>query len=503
MLAQTDSSRQLFLSGEAREPEDVQHLLATRRLPFEAGRQSKDAAHLAAETRKESQMKKKTFISVLPILLLFAFLVTACEGTSAGHPSTPQTGTGTKSKFAQNAEEEKETEEEVRQLTDELYAVVSTDTVAGTIRLYHVAKQRQEDYTYNEGTVFLDKYGKLMSMAGLLPGKVVQLETYRKTGELRTVQVSDAVWEYDDVSRFLIDTDENIIEIAGTKYYYQKDLQIFSDDKTIPIGEIGEDDVLRVQGQDRKILTISVTSGHGSIRLTNTDLFEGGWLSLDSNRYYKVTKDMQLELPEGSYLLSVANDGYGDDKEITVERGKELVIDLNELKGEGPKYCTVTFEVGVDNAVMTIDGQQIDYKEPQKLKYGIHQLEIVAEGYDTWSKRLYVHSKEATIQVAMTSDGTTVTTPDSTTTGSTQSSGTGTTDNTISDSNQTAGSLAGSRAGSITGSKSGTTSGNSSKNQSSFQQSVDGSVSDNSYLQKLADVLDTLTSRSSNSTKSD
>lgn len=449
-------------------------------------------------------MKKKPFISVLPILLLFAFLVTACEGTSAGHPSTPQTGTGTKSKFAQNAEEEKETEEEVRQLTDELYAVVSTDTVAGTIRLYHVAKQRQEDYTYNEGTAFLDKYGKLMSMAGLLPGKIVQLETYRKTGELRTVQVSDAVWEYDDVTRFSIDADENIIEIAGTKYYYQKDLQIFSDDKTIPIGEIGEDDVLRVQGQDRKILTISVTSGHGSIRLTNTDLFEGGWLSLDSNQYYKVTKDMQLELPEGSYLLSVANDGYGDDKEITVERGKELVIDLNELKGEGPKYCTVTFEVGVDNAVMTIDGQQIDYKEPQKLRYGIHQLEIVAEGYDTWSKRLYVHSKEATIQVAMTSDGTTVTTPDSTAKSSTQSSDTGTTtDNTINDSNQTAGSLAGSRAGSITGSKSGTTSGNSSNNQSSFRQSVDGSVSDNSYLHKLADVLDTLTSRSSNSTKSD
>lgn len=433
-------------------------------------------------------MKKRYFISALPILLLSALLAAACAGAPARQPSSIQTGGNVTDKISEDAEE-RETEE-ARQLTEELYAVVSTDTVGSTIRLYHISKQRQEDYVYNEATLFLDKYGKMASLAGMLSGKIVQIETYRKTGELRTVQVSDAVWEYDDVSRFRIDTDEKIVEIAGTKYYYQDDLQVFSDDKTVSIGSIGENDVLRVQGQERRILTISITSGHGILHLTNTDLFEGGWLSLNSNQYYKVTKDMQLELPEGDYQLSVANDGYGDDKEITVERGKELIVDLNELKGEGPQYCTVTFEVGVENAVMTIDGEQIDYNEPQKLKYGIHSLEIIAEGYDTWSKRLYVHSKEATIQVAMTSAQTGVTTPDSTTRSNTVTS---------SDSKQTAGSLAGSQAGSKTGAN---TTGNS-QNQSSFRQSVDDSVSNNSYMQKLADVLDTLTNRSSDSKKSD
>lgn len=461
-------------------------------------------------------MKKNSFISALPSILLTALLFTACATTTTKQPSGTPDGIDA-ADILQNAEAKEEgTTEEQRKLTDELYAVVSTDTVSSTIRLYHIAKQRQEDYTYNEGTVFLDKYGKMMSLAGFLPGKIVQLEMYQKTGELRTVQVSDKVWEYDDVSRFSIDADENIFEIAGTKYYYEDNLQVFSDDKTISIEDIGAEDVLRVQGENRKILTISVTSGHGVIRLTNTDLFEGGWLSLDASRYYKVTKDMQLELPEGTYCLSVANDGYGDNKEITVERGRELIVDLNELKGEGPKYCTVTFEVGVENAVMTVDGKQIDYTEPQKLKYGIHRLEIVAEGYETWSKRLYVHSEEATIQVAMTSDGTAVTTPDSTTKKSTESSDTtNTTGNTASESKGTAGSLAGSQAGSVAGTQAGNSGGgdasaatsSSSNNKtstekSSFKTTVDESTG-NSYLKKLADVIDTLTNRSSDSEQSD
>lgn len=54
----------------------------------------------------------------------------------------------------------------------------------------------------------------------MLPGRIVQLEMYPKTGELRTVQISDDAWEYDDIRRYSVDTKENIFQIAGTKYYY-------------------------------------------------------------------------------------------------------------------------------------------------------------------------------------------------------------------------------------------------------------------------------------------
>ena len=217
-----------------------------------------------------------------------------------------------------------------------------------------------------------------------------------------------------------------------------------------------------------------MTSGHGTITLKNTELFEGGWLSIGTKVYLPVTKDMQVEMTEGTYLLSVANDGYGDSKEIVVTRGEETVVDLNELKGEGPKFCEVTFEVGVENAVMTIDGETIDYTKPQKLKYGVHKLEIVAEGYDTWSKRLYVHTSEATIQVAMTSSS-----------GSSEKT---------TDTEKTT-----EKTDTSSSSEKSSSSSAKSKTKSSTETETTKSKTNSDYYKTLSDVIDTLTGSSSSS----
>lgn len=492
--------------------------------------------------------KRITFL--LFILLSAAFLV-SCGSTDGTRVSTNgQTGLmADEMNVADDLGDTESKAEDSRQVAEELYAVISMNTKNNTLRLYDCKKNRQEDYTYNDATYFMDKYGKITSASQIVPGRIVQLEVYRKTGELRTVQVSDEAWIYEDIKRYSVEPDENILRIADTKYYYEDDLHVFSDDKMISIKELGENDILRVQGIGRKIMTISVTSGHGTIRLTNTDLFEGGWMSLSSKMYFQVTKDMQIEVAEGNYVLSVANDGYGDSKEITVERGEETVVDLDELKGEGPKFCTVTFEVGVENAVMTLDGEVIDYNEPQQIKYGIHRLEIVAEGYETWSRRLYVNSKEATIKVAMTSDGSTPagddtsTEKDSSTEKDTSSENSGSDNKSTEKSNQDtekentqqeenstetnkagsqtgskAGSQAGSKAGSQAGSKAGSQAGStadsesgSKKNDSTEKSSTEKSSeekestetksdnSNNDFLKTLSEILDTLTGGSSGS----
>ena len=55
---------------------------------------------------------------------------------------------------------------------------------------------------------------------------------------------------------------------------------------------------------------------------------------------------------------------------------------------------------------MYIDGSQVDYTQPLQLQYGIHSIQITADGYDTWSKRLYVNSPEAQIEIALSGDDT-------------------------------------------------------------------------------------------------
>ena len=42
-------------------------------------------------------------------------------------------------------------------------------------------------------------------------------------------------------------------------------------------------------------------------------------------------------MPEGVYTVAVANKGYGGSTEVEIRRGQTTVLDLEKLKGEGPK----------------------------------------------------------------------------------------------------------------------------------------------------------------------
>lgn len=172
-------------------------------------------------------------------------------------------------------------------------------------------------------------------------------------------------------------------------------------------------------GIDKKIYSISVTTGHGSLKLVNTSVFDGSYIQVGSKVFAQITGEMTIEIPEGTYTAAVANNGYGGSTEITITRGQETVLDLETLKGEGPKYGSILFAVNVEGAWLQVDGQLVDYSQPVELQYGVHTLTVTADGYDTYSKKLFVNSPEATIAIGMTGESGS----SSTTTGSeTQSS---------------------------------------------------------------------------------
>jgi len=86
-----------------------------------------------------------------------------------------------------------------------------------------------------------------------------------------------------------------------------------------------------------KCCQCSVTTGHGVIQLVNTQALEGGWLSLNHKNYYKITENMQLEVPEGTYELTVAGNGYGGFTEVAVTRNEQISVDVDSIKGEDPE----------------------------------------------------------------------------------------------------------------------------------------------------------------------
>ena len=364
------------------------------------------------------------------------------------------------------------TEEVTQAEESSLYTVSGADTTLSTMTFLNIDTGRYEQYSYTDGTIFKDRHGSLISAASMVPGKVVTLTLRDKDLILEKVEQSADAWEMDDIGKFSYNEEDKIFTIGDTKYSYDEELQVFSGDAAIELSAVTGQDTLRIQGIDRKVLSVSVTTGHGVIQLVNTQALEDGWLSLNHKNYYKITENMQLEVPEGTYELTVAGNGYGGSTEVAVTRNEQTSVDVDSIKGEDPKYCTLTFAVDVAGALMYIDGSQVDYTQPLQLQYGIHSIQITADGYDTWSKRLYVNSPEAQIEIALSGDDT----------GSTET-----------ESTETAGNE---EDTTVEHKHSDSTSNSSGTNSSSGSSSSDSDA----YRKALSEIIDTLTSNNNSST---
>ena len=184
-----------------------------------------------------------------------------------------------------------------------------------------------------------------------------------------------------------------------------------SDEKKIKLSDIGELDELRLIGMNKEILSVSVTTGHGVISVKNTDIFEGSFIQVGRKIFAEITGEFSMEVPEGNYMVTVANKGYGGSKEITVERDETTVIDLDELKGEGPKKGKISFAIADEeenqlHATLKIDGKTVSYADALELDYGIHSIQASAPGFEVFSKKLFVNSEQAEIKIALSEEKT-------------------------------------------------------------------------------------------------
>lgn len=281
----------------------------------------------------------------------------------------------------------------------QLYIVLQIDKKNDLIAFGLPDSLRTVQYSYSKGTQILDEHGQFVSLNRLEPGSIVTIGEPDNEAKLTTIQMATQTWYQDNITRFSVDESIGMLVIGDTKYRYDQYVRVFSNDQEISVSQIGENDVIRVQGLDKQILSIQVVQGHGTIMLTNTQLFEGGWISLGTKIYAKITPDMTMEVPEGRYELSVANDGYGDTKIVQVKRAEVTMVDLDEYQGEGPKICQVTFAVHVPDALLYIDGDEIAYDEPVELRYGVYRLTVIADGFETWERQLVIHSEDAVIDI--------------------------------------------------------------------------------------------------------
>lgn len=341
-------------------------------------------------------MNKKQIHKTIQYIICVVFLLTSVMLTGCGKETVDDGMTYFHHSIADQTEADtQETQKE------EAYLITGIDQTEESLRLYRYTNGMEYRFYYGADTQFLDKYGHQSTLAAFSLGALVTIGEQTVDGTLSEIQLSDEAWVYEDITRFSVNEEKNMLMIADNKYRYKDNTFVFSGDEKVDITDIKQGDTLTVVGMDKEILSVNITTAQGTLRLKNTSLFEGSFLQLGKKIFTEITPDLTLQVPEGKYTLTVANNGWGGSKKIKIRRGKTTTVDLSELKGDGPQYGKIKFSIDVEDALLLVDGKETDAGKTLKLTYGSHTVTVYADGYDAWKRNLYVNSSEATIIIKL------------------------------------------------------------------------------------------------------
>ncbi|MGN0369019.1 MAG: PEGA domain-containing protein [Butyrivibrio sp.] len=260
-----------------------------------------------------------------------------------------------------------------------------------------------EEYicTYGTGAMFYNKSGSVTSVSSMSEGLVADVEFDSESNTISKMQVSDddKVWENSKVSSFHVNETEHSMRIGKSLYYYDKYTAVFSEGEQISIMELNSQDQLIVRGYDNKIVSIVVDKGHGYITLSGESLFVGGLIDIGGTVVKVIEEDMMIIVKEGFYKVEARNGSYYSEKYVTVTRDMKSNVDFSDVEVIVTETGSVLFNVTPSDAIVYLDGKEIDCSKILTLNTGRHKISVTADGYNEYTDTITVETGYQVISI--------------------------------------------------------------------------------------------------------
>lgn len=279
--------------------------------------------------------------------------------------------------------------------------VLSTDFDNGSITFMNIATGKQYTLSYDGTTYVKDRYEGPMSMSQIKEGDIVDITFLRGKKKLASVQLSPQSWVYDNIENYDLGGMNRTATIGSGTYSLPDQVVVLSDGRRVEVMDIVNKDILTFSGIDHEIYSIKVQKGHGYLRLSNDQALVGGWIEVGNTVIQQITENMLLAVPEGNYQVFLSNGNAQCTKEVTIERDKEVVLDVGDLEIIADKTGKILFSVNPSEATVNIDGEAVDISKEVELTYGIHRISLEAEGYQSLTKYIQVGSAYASISFTL------------------------------------------------------------------------------------------------------
>lgn len=279
--------------------------------------------------------------------------------------------------------------------------VVSVEPDIGSVTFMNIESGKQYTLSYDGTTYVKDKYEGPMSMSQIKAGDIVDITFLKSKKRLASVQISPRSWVLDNIENYDLGGLNKTAIIGSNTYSLPDQVVVISEGQRKEVMDIVNKDVLTISGIDHEIYSIDVRKGHGYLRLSNDQALVGGWIEVGNAAIQKITENMLLAVPEGSYQVLLSNGNASCVKDVVIERNKEVILDVGGLEILEDKTGKILFSVEPPTATVSIDGEIVDISEEVELTYGIHKVRLEAEGYQTITKYIQVGSEYASISFAM------------------------------------------------------------------------------------------------------
>lgn len=331
---------------------------------------------------------------IKPMLCSLCLILTGCSAASIARESSFE------SAYGNNAMNEVQEEEEVDIYVSAATVVIkSVDEAAQKVSMYLIDRNKTETFSYNGITTIQDKYGSAMTAGQLVMGDIAEITYNSELERLGSVTLSEDAWSYESVEKYNLNAGNSSATIGNETYHIDDHVLAFSDGKVIDASQIIHQDVLTLRGKGNSILSITIDKGHGYLNLENDEAVLGSWIEVGQTVISQIAPNMLLTVPEGSYAVRIKGEGIDETREVVIERNKEAVLNLEDVKVQKTFQGTLMFDISPSTATVYVDDIKVDARYAAKVPLGLHLVEAKASGYESLAQ--YFEVKAGTNSIVM------------------------------------------------------------------------------------------------------
>ncbi len=279
--------------------------------------------------------------------------------------------------------------------------LVDKNTEEKTVKLLNLETGKRYTLIYDGASYLYNKFDEAIALTQIEVGDIVDVTFMRERKRLNTMKESSECFSYDSISNHTIDVENRTVTV-GTEYYsISDDVVVLLKGAEISLSEINACDKIKISGFNHVISSIQIKQGHGYLKLVNDSFFIGGWIEVGQTLIQPIKENMRLVVPEGTYRVLITSGTSGGEKEVTIESGREILLDISDLEIMETKTGGIIFSITPMSATVIIDGEVVDSSKIVNMDYGIHQLTISEPGYTSITQYLKVGAQLASISVVL------------------------------------------------------------------------------------------------------